>query len=1592
MAIGYRRTEGKTRIITVTEMLIPQQQGSNHECHVTDKNFFKMLGRDGHVGCMHVHPDGTGTYMSGVDCHMCADFEIRTGGPFVSGVFDPVKNEYGFMRIKEAKLEAVSKCSHLSKIMKYDEHAHPEVWAYVAVKEIDVAIIISDLRGGSARDDWVADITNSCGPFDLNPKIRNLAGNTYTPLSRASFLQLHGQMPDVGLDTLRKPYIGEASVTDAEKPTAKLPGSQHDDHKWIDLSLPVEVFLKPDQGEETIRGLLRQKRTQDVLKRPAMKKTASEPDLNKLSEEMERLNSLCADLTKANVGLQSEVSRMKEAATIFGSTTFEGIDDHSLIARVLTTFGNVISAGMRSSDGHCNKCDWFGKLIEELGNNKDKVTDVCGWLRDSLSAKDSGTMDSTCKSLGRTMTDPNPDKMTAVSWNMCGHRKFSELLLIIDEVQPDLILIQEHKLNASSVLNFQLQFPDYYFHTITADCDVGAEDINLEDMDDNGGVSVMWRKPINSRITKITAGMRSAAAIILNTGRSRILLVSIYAPTYGKDAEFSDHLDNLSAVFNREESKYDEIIAIGDWNINEKSDIKRIEEMEIWCTQRGMVRLDAPNPTHRHFVWNNHTFLDCAYLSDPTGVTITNTKLSFVTTSDHQPITLSVKIEAESRDDGGASERLVTAAYEGNLWKFRPDKVKALNLELNRQLKWSQSLPKECSDARLVHINDTLVKVFNDIMPRPTSSGRKKGLFGLTRERKILRELKMNGGRNLKLTSELNLELNEIRKKRRSTEQANIVKKYNKDPSDVFKFVNKLKGRGPGCPDKLVVGDKTLYDKAAHEEIIHHYDRLGKFNHPLYNEDSGMDADSIKIVTRIVNMVMLSKKVKEDKIPPITLKEFKDVIKSFKTGKASDISGVSHDMYRYLDDDNLKIIMEWINDTFNKDDFYSPELSKSRFSLLFKSGTFVNLGNYRRLTVSSIMLRIMERILMRRGMGDKIEATLEDAQMGFRKSRCYQMALLEITELMRKFRTENSPLFILSTDVAKAFPRQDPRVNLLEMIKRGLSGGELKFSRDTYLGRRSYLKVDDVIYTKPNVADEYGETEGGTTCPTRASANFDIICKAINQSEFGIEQKGIITSGITEENHCVLQETLKKVPVRMMADDALYSLYNMYMSAACYKSILAESKHSRCHFNEAKCYLLALNVDFEKAEKEWKIIQEKENITLSLTTKLKYLGMTLSGDNEYDVSNVKMKIGGANGSLRIISGAGLNQQKLCDPKLRVDMVHSYVVSKCLSGLDGMRLSSAAEEKLRLYGDTLMRKTFFLHKNASTHLAHLIAGKIRLNAYWRLSQINLLLRILGLNTQLAAALRWDFVHETKGSWVYQAVMILDHYGIKDYSRLFLGNVVTTKNARAIYLAIKEQVVLHEFEYLKRKHMQQKWVNNFDMTSLRPGKASRHILGAKTVQEIRGVSTIIQFLSNAYITNTVSDRNSTCVVCKKEGVRDTPGHIWICEKATIARALRCELQEELPHGHPVRQLDIKSVILTKFILDPESVLLNEYQLLERPDNFERIQSICRLIAHFSHQNRFRIVKNLKKPAIWKDKRRLHGQENVKTLKARSFLEFA
>ena len=192
---GTRRNENGVTIITIIEMLIPQQSGSLHECKITDPNFIKNIDSRYHVGQLHIHPDGSGGYLSGVDCHTCAFFERMVGAPFVSGVYDPIQNKYSFMRIKEAKREAVLKCRELSKKAKAPHHPHPDAWATVPAREIAMKITMVDLRGGTKQkknQPIGADLIGLFDPLPTEGNIRDMAGNKWTPLSRKGLLEAHG--------------------------------------------------------------------------------------------------------------------------------------------------------------------------------------------------------------------------------------------------------------------------------------------------------------------------------------------------------------------------------------------------------------------------------------------------------------------------------------------------------------------------------------------------------------------------------------------------------------------------------------------------------------------------------------------------------------------------------------------------------------------------------------------------------------------------------------------------------------------------------------------------------------------------------------------------------------------------------------------------------------------------------------------------------------------------------------------------------------------------------------------------------------------------------------------------------------------------------------------------------------------------------------------------------------------------------------------------------------------------------------------------------------------------------------------------------
>ena len=198
-----------------------------------------------------------------------------------------------------------------------------------------------------------------------------------------------------------------------------------------------------------------------------------------------------------------------------------------------------------------------------------------------------------------------------------------------------------------------------------------------------------------------------------------------------------------------------------------------------------------------------------------------------------------------------------------------------------------------------------------------------------------------------------------------------------------------------------------------------------------------------------------------------------------------------------------------------------------------------------------------------------------------------------------------------------------------------------------------------------------------------------------------------------------------------------------------------------------------------------------------------------------------------------------------------------------------------------------------------------------------------------------------------------VSLVGQCEIKHFAKLLMTKVVTKDNCKQIHKIMKQFIFEREFEDMKRKYLSQKGPNRLDFSSIRPGKMSRHLEDPRTIEECRGVTVIVQMISNSYWTPYRADKTSLCPVCNLDF--DSDKHLWVCKESRVAMNMKRDLIAEFPPGHPMKDLDLNNEMIMQFCLDPESSNLGKYQIVSRPPNYQRILSLTRLIAYFSHRSR-------------------------------------
>ena len=199
---------------------------------------------------------------------------------------------------------------------------------------------------------------------------------------------------------------------------------------------------------------------------------------------------------------------------------------------------------------------------------------------------------------------------------------------------------------------------------------------------------------------------------------------------------------------------------------------------------------------------------------------------------------------------------------------------------------------------------------------------------------------------------------------------------------------------------------------------------------------------------------------------PVSREELKKVISQIKHEKAPGPFGIYGEHIIYGGFMLQEYIRDWLNNLL-KTGVVPEFLKQGRVSLLYKRGDCLDPANYRPITLSSVTMKILTRLLNIR-LEEVVEENnfLSDKQFGFRKQYSTADAVLVVSAAIDKARMDNLDAGMASIDLKAAYDMvsREALFNKLESL--GLNGSFLKLIEDYYTGDSVIYAVGDGT-TKP---------------------------------------------------------------------------------------------------------------------------------------------------------------------------------------------------------------------------------------------------------------------------------------------------------------------------------------------------------------------------------------------------------------------------------------------------------------------------------------------------------------------------------------------
>ena len=500
----------------------------------------------------------------------------------------------------------------------------------------------------------------------------------------------------------------------------------------------------------------------------------------------------------------------------------------------------------------------------------------------------------------------------------------------------------------------------------------------------------------------------------------------------------------------------------------------------------------------------------------------------------------------------------------------------------------------------------------------------------------------------------------------------------------MFSIVRKQRGQTTTSTNELII-DNEVYTDDLLPAWIRHFSNLA-----LPSDNPNFTHYRIESATKNINHIRQLMPTDYKLKIPITSIEVRNAIKKMKFHKAADVHLLQAEHVRTACDPVIDFLTPMYN-TIIETGEYPPALKEGlRHPILKKGKLMIMPGNYRGISISAILGKILDKIHLDHQDAATADLRFHPLQFGFSPGRSCTQAAFIVSESIAEAKDKSIPLYIAAIDVQKAFDVVRHESLLDRLYQLGLMGAWWK------LKDSAYKDLKERIAWKGEISNPFpikvGSKQGAYPSATDYVSHIVTALLLATTSSLGFSIGTIIVSTPTCADDMII---MSSSPTELQT---LINLITSYANEEHY--VIHPQKTVIVPYNTPKLELEFLMSEDVFFTNDTPIPVEKEFI---------HLGIRRSIDSP--LATVEDRTSLARKTFYAMMGAGLHGLNGLPVTTCLLLYNVYIVPRLLYGLEAIKLTDQAISKLEVFHRYALRSILGLPGYTATPALHILTGQL-----------------------------------------------------------------------------------------------------------------------------------------------------------------------------------------------------------------------------------------------------------------------------------------